>query len=250
MAMGFNSSLRIYLPTFDSLVRGFLKESGLRTEFSGVTTFGNSDEGSCDLMASFQGLPQRPGSRKFASENVFITARLAGIVKSGQLHLTQYGTEIGYFRQTNASEPLCDLLPITGYHYDFDCDGKKFNHPVFHAQPKITAGDRYIGLKPNITHRNYPQQDEIRTIRIPTPQMDIFSAIVMILADHVALPEDPNRKFGNFLESFEKHMIKFDLDGIQKLVSTPFFEANPHSVQCWYPKQAPKPQAVAGRARS
>jgi hypothetical protein len=243
MAKGFNSSLRAYLPIFDSLVRGFLKDSGLQTEFSGVSIFSQTEESSCDLMASFQGLPQRPGSRKFASENIFITARLSGLVKAGQLHLTQYGTEIGYFRQTNASEPLLDLLPITGYHYDFDCDGKKFNHPVFHAQPKLTAGDRYIGLKTNITHQKYPDQSEIRTIRIPTPQMDIFSAIVMVLADHVALPDDPNRRFGNFIESFEEKMIKFDLDGIEKLVSTPFFQANPHAVHCWYPKPLPKPKS-------
>ncbi|QKY07504.1 hypothetical protein [Janthinobacterium lividum] len=245
MAMGFNSSLRVYLPTFDLLVRGFLKDSGLQTVFSGVSIYSQTDESACDLMASFEGLPQRPGSKKFASENIFITAKLAGLAKSGQLHLTHYGTEIGYFRQTNASAPLCDLLPITGYHYDFDCDGKKFNHPVFHAQPKITAGDRYIGRNQNITHRNYPEHDEIRTIRIPTPQMDIFSAIVMVLADHVALPADPNRKFGNFLEAFEKTMIKFDLNGVEKFVSTPFFQANPHLVQCWYPKPIPKGQAVA-----
>lgn len=244
MAMGFNSSLRTYLPSFDALVRKFLKDSGLRTVFSGIEPFGRAEEGSCDLMASFEGLPQRPGSRKGHSENVFITARLSGILKAGQLHFTHYGTEIGYFRQTQASDPLSDLLPITGYHYDFDCDGKKYNHPVFHAQPKIKAGDRYIGLKPHITHRGYPVHDEIRTIRIPTPQMDIFSAIVMILADHVALPEDPNRKFGNFLESFERTMIKFDLEGIQKLVSAPFFEANPHRVQSWYPKPAPKAAAA------
>ncbi|MDN4056473.1 hypothetical protein QPK32_25780 [Massilia sp. YIM B02763] len=178
MAKGFNSLLRAYLPTFDALVRHFLKDSGLQTVFSGVSIFGQTDETSYDLMASFEGLPQRPGSRRGHSENVFITARLSGNVKAGQLRLTHYGTEIGYFRQTKASEPLCDLLPITGYHYDFDCDGKKFNHPVFHAQPKLKAGERYISLKANITHRVYPDFDEIRTIRIPTPQMDIFSDIV------------------------------------------------------------------------
>lgn len=72
----------------------------------------------------------------------------------------------------------------------------------------------------------------------------------MILADHVALPDDPNRKFGNFLESFEKNMIKFDLGGIQKFVSQPFFDANPHRVNCWYPKPAAKAATNIGRCET
>lgn len=241
MAKGFTSSLRNYIPTFDLNVKKLLRDSGLQTVFSGVDIFGPPDENGCTLMASFLGLPQRPGSRKNNSENVFITAKLSGNLKDRRLHLTHYGTEIGYFRQTNASNPLNDLEPITGYHYDFDCDGNKFNHPIFHAQPKITAGDRYLGIKKNITHRAYPDHKEIRTIRIPTPQMDIFSAIVMILADHVAEPSDPQRRFGDFLESFARDMIRFDIEGIRQLVSQPFLDASPHRVQFWYPKPSAKP---------
>lgn len=242
MARSFNSLLRAYIPNFDSLVTSLLKELGLQTVYSGVIIYEQKDESSCSLKASFQGLPQRPGSAKGSTENIFITAKLSGAVKAGMPHLSHYGTEIGYYRQTSASQPLCDLLPITGYHYDFDCDGKKFNHPVFHAQPKVTAGDRYIRLSRDITHQEYPQSNELRTIRIPTPQMDIFSSIVMILADHVILPDDPKRKFGNFLEAFEKNMIKFDLESIEALVTTSFFNANPHRIHSWYPKPAPKNQ--------
>jgi hypothetical protein len=250
MANGFTSSMRAYVPSFDSLVRGLLKDLGLQTVFSGVDIYEQTDESNCSLMASFQGLPKRPGSSKASTENVFITAKLSGSVISGKPYLTNYGTEIGYFRQTKASEPLSDLLPITGFHYDFDCNGTKFNHPVFHAQPKMTAGDRYIELRPAITHREYPQVNEIRTIRIPTPQMDIFSAIVMILADHVIEPADPGRYFGDFLEDFEKNMVRFSLDKIQNLVTKPFFEANPHRIECWYPKPTPKQVNIdVGRRR-
>lgn len=222
------------------MVRALLKELGLQTLFSGVLIYDQKDDYDCYVMASFQGLPQRPGSSKNATENVFITARLSGTIKKGKAHLTHYGTEIGYYRQTKASEPLKDLIPITGFHYDFDCDGKKFNHPVFHAQPKVTAGERYISLKKDITTGNYPEFKEIRTIRIPTPQMDIFSAIVMIMADHVIMPDDPKRKFGNFLEEFEKNMIQFDLGNIEKLVTEPFYTANPHKIHSWYPRPSPK----------
>lgn len=232
--------MRAYIPIFDLLVKSLLKDLGLRTVYSGVIIYEQADESNCALKVSFQGLPQRPGSVKGSTENIFITAMLSGAVKEGKPQLTHYGTEIGYYRQTKASHPLCDLLPITGYHYDFDCDGKKFNHPVFHAQPKVNAGDRYIRLSRDITHQGYPPSDELRTIRIPTPQMDIFSSIVMILADHVILPDDPKRKFGDFLESFEKSMIKFDLESIEKLVTTAFFNANPHPIHSWYPKPTAK----------
>lgn len=237
MEKGFTLSVRNYLSTFELLVKKLLRDSGLQTVFN-IGLFDQSDDNGCMLMASFQGLPQHSGSRKRNSENIFITARLSGNIKNKKLHLTHYGTEIGYFRQTDASKPLNELEPIAGFHYDFDCDAKKMNHPVFHAQPKMTAGDRYLELNKNISHNGYPAHKEIRTIRIPTPQMDIFSAIVMILADHVAEPEDTQRRFSRFLDVFEKDMIKFDLDGIRQLVSQPFFDANPHRVQCWYPKLA------------
>lgn len=243
MSKGFISSLRNYLPSFEQSVKKLLRESGLLTEFS-ITTFGEPEEDGCMLMASFQGLPQHASSKKRSSENVFITAKLSGNLKDKKPHLTQYGTEIGYFRQTNASNPLNDLEPLAGFHYDFDCNEKRLNHPVFHAQPKMSAGERYFEQNKHISHRDYPEHKEIRTIRIPTPQMDIFSAIVMILADHVADPEDSERRFAKFLDTFERDMIKFDMDGIQRMLSKPFFDGNPHKVQCWYPK-APQNQNTA-----
>lgn len=235
-----NRILIRYLTDFNDRTNRLLKELGLPTQFSGVETYGIPDNNNIYLKASFQGLPKRPGSTKSCSENIFITAIVSGFDKGGHLWLTKYATEIGYFRQSNASSPLTDLIPITGYHYDFDCDGTKFNHPVFHAQPKITAGDRYISLTKDITHRDYPDHKELRTIRIPTPQMDIFSSIVMMLADHVIAPDDPKRLFGNYLEQFERSMIKFDLDFISSHITSSFFNANSHHIHNWYPKPTPR----------
>ncbi|MDN4056474.1 hypothetical protein QPK32_25785 [Massilia sp. YIM B02763] len=45
-------------------------------------------------------------------------------------------------------------------------------------------------------------------------------------------------------------MIKFDLGGIQKFVSQPFFDANPHRVNCWYPKPAAKAATNIGRCET
>ena len=234
MAKGFNSSLRNYIISFNQSVERFLRQSGVATKYSGVEIYEEFGPDECDLRGSFQGLPMSMGSRP--SENVLFTAKLRGISRRGELSLIGYGTEIGYFRQTNAATPVNEMEPIAGYHYDFDCGGGKYNHPVFHAQPKMKAGERFLEMNPHFSHKGYPENKEIRTLRIPTPQMDVFSAIVMVLADHVADPEDPKRIFGDFLDTFASKMIQFDLENIRNLVTEPFFNANPHRIQSWYPK--------------
>ncbi len=92
-----------------------------------------------------------------------------------------FGTEIGYFRSKRDA-----IEHVYGAHYDLD--ENKPGHPVFHAQigPQMdllasvkghfrkdwtTTDDRVTAILPNV--------------RTPSAQMDIFSVITQICADHL-----------------------------------------------------------------
>lgn len=91
-----------------------------------------------------------------------------------------FGTELAYFRFKDRA-----LQHVFGIHYDLD--ETRPGHPVFHGQVSSTIDlapsvrDQYrIGLQPEDMFKPL-----LRNIRIPTAQMDVFSTIVQICADHL-----------------------------------------------------------------
>lgn len=92
----------------------------------------------------------------------------------------EFGTKVAYFRRSPTS-----LTHVYGAHYDFSLN--EVGHPVFHGQVRSylelsekvkacygvdqTVDDRVNGL--------------LRTVRVPTAQMDIFSLVVQLCADHL-----------------------------------------------------------------
>ena len=100
------------------------------------------------------------------------------------LRTCDFGTRVAYFREKHNS-----LDHIFGAHYDMD--EKDYRHPVFHAQ--ISSQMEYASH----IKVQFSQEKEIcdcvnklfRTVRIPTAQMDIFSVLVQICADHLIGPQ-------------------------------------------------------------
>jgi hypothetical protein len=96
------------------------------------------------------------------------------------LKTRSFGTEVGYFRWKQDS-----LEHVYGAHYDLD--ETLPGHPVFHAQFSSR-----VDLAPSVRELYRVDDDvadlfspKIRNIRIPTAQMDVFSTIVQICADHL-----------------------------------------------------------------
>ena len=91
-----------------------------------------------------------------------------------------FGTKVAYFR----SKPN-QLEHIFGAHYDMD--EKDFRHPVFHAQ--LTSQMAFRSYIQNHSQQNCQIVDHmngiIRTVRIPTAQMDVFSVLMQLCADHL-----------------------------------------------------------------
>ena len=98
------------------------------------------------------------------------------------LRTTQFGTRVAYVR---AKPPRFEH--IYGTHYDQSKDD--LGHPVFHAQMRSM-----IGSMEELTSGIPGCDDEaledrvkpiLSNVRTPTPQMDFFSAVEQICADHL-----------------------------------------------------------------
>lgn len=104
-----------------------------------------------------------------------------------------FGTEVGYFRHERGA-----LEHVFGAHYDFDVE--RPGHPVFHAQFKpVEAFSEDVR-----NHFRMKGEDTssisgiLSNVRLPTAQMDAFSAILQILSDHLVSVKSTNNALGNF----------------------------------------------------
>jgi hypothetical protein len=102
--------------------------------------------------------------------------------KRGTLATHDFGTKVAYFRRS-----LRSLDHVFGGHYDFS--RSELGHPVFHGQLRS-----YPGLAESV--KAYYSIDQaviindcvkglLRTVRVPTAQMDVFSLFVQLCADHL-----------------------------------------------------------------
>ncbi|WP_075175331.1 hypothetical protein [Acinetobacter indicus] len=215
-----------------------------------METSNDDDQPVLDLFCGFLSLPNG-GMRNLQKKpqlthNVFMTGRI-------QLNFTDkesiiyYGTEINYCKTPNPRIPNV-FECITGFHYDAlilkdDEISKDNNHPILHAQQNHLCGTRlfenpeYSRFKGNY-ECNFPHReikDEIRSIRIPTPQMDILSAIIMIIADYLVHSTDKEHKefFKNFLSRIYTKLIPLTFATTQKVNKD--FIVQKKLVSTWYP---------------
>lgn len=107
--------------------------------------------------------------------------------RDGPLKTKSFGTEIGYFRNKGGM-----LEHVYGAHYDID--ESRPGHPVFHAQiaPQMEFGnsvtDRYR-VKGTLENK---MGSILGNVRTPSAQMDIFSVITQICADHLMCEKSAN----------------------------------------------------------
>jgi hypothetical protein len=127
-----------------------------------------------------------PERANYLVSNLYVVVRgwivFGAPLAAGAPRITmQFGTQVGYFRMKNNQ-----LSHVYGIHYDMD--ERLPGHPVFHAQlatqvklaPAVMDNFR-IPVDPNFDW----SAGLLRTVRTPTAQMDAFSVITQIGADHL-----------------------------------------------------------------
>ena len=92
-----------------------------------------------------------------------------------------FGTRIGYFRHKPAHGRLDHVY---GAHYDLDTSGSA--HPVCHAQfaSYLHFGQQLVNQF-HLPHATDSVSSVLRTVRSPTAQMDVFSVLRQLCADHL-----------------------------------------------------------------
>lgn len=137
-----------------------------------------------ELEPAVFNLPER-GDDSTTDLFVVIRGRMSfmrqGATKIRPLHMHDFGTEIGYFRRKSAG-----LVHVYGAHYDIAVN--EVGHPVFHAQMRsFTDFSTHIRKQYTITGEDNLDHVKgiLKTVRLPTAQMDIFATIVQLMADHL-----------------------------------------------------------------
>jgi hypothetical protein len=128
-------------------------------------------------------VPERPLHRRadlFVALRGRIAFRRQPFVESGILETSDFGTEVGYFRRSQHT-----LTHVYGAHYDFA--RSELGHPVFHVQMKSYAGfSGFVREHYTVTQTDADSiEGVLRTVRLPSAQMDIFSLVLQISADHL-----------------------------------------------------------------
>ena len=109
-----------------------------------------------------------------------LSVRRDRYVKDEVLATDNFSTRAAYFRLT-ADGPV----HVYGAHYDFALD--ELGHPIFHSQMRSFAemwtsvGQRYSIEGPA---KDYVS-GILQNVRLPSAQMDVFSLVLQICADHL-----------------------------------------------------------------
>ena len=120
-----------------------------------------------------------PNTNLFVAVEGWLSFELP-IDKNSKLRTKSFSTNVGYFRYKHPT-----LEHVYGAHYDIDERG--LGHPVFHAQ----IGTQ-MDLLAHVNEHYRPQRTAedrvtkiLRNVRTPSAQMDIFSVVAQICADHL-----------------------------------------------------------------
>ncbi len=96
------------------------------------------------------------------------------------LAIDEFKTRVAYFRRSHRS-----LAHVYGAHYEFSL--RELGHPVFHGQirsfPELAEGVKaWYGVEYAVEDR---VKGVLRSVRVPTANMDVFSLFVQLCADHL-----------------------------------------------------------------
>lgn len=98
----------------------------------------------------------------------------------GLMQTRDFSTRVGYFRRVPGL-----LEHVFGAHYDFSRD--ELGHPAFHGQMRSfstfsTHVHEQYGIEGGVS--DY-LAGVLKTVRLPTAQMDMFSLFLQLCADHL-----------------------------------------------------------------
>jgi hypothetical protein len=128
-------------------------------------------------------IPERPNRTE---PNLFVVVEgwiaFDRFDEGGRPNTLKFGTKVGYFRILQDG----GLEHVYGSH--FDMDEQLVAHPVFHGQ--MTSQAKLGESIEELFHSNFEVTEDhavglLGTVRTPTAQMDVFSVLTQVGADHL-----------------------------------------------------------------
>jgi hypothetical protein len=150
-------------------------------------------------------------------------------VNDGLLATDSFSTRAAYFRLT-----VDGPVHVYGAHYDFALD--ELGHPIFHSQMRSFAE-----LWASVEERygiGGPVKDHVsgilQNVRLPSAQMDVFSLVLQICADHLLLADSSPDERTAFNELLEKSTFLKGA-GFQAIRMTTEAASSCYRSRHWYP---------------
>ena len=142
----------------------------------------DNDEVKFDISPVVMRLPERANNK---DGNLYVVIKgwisfTGPDFKTLPLKTKSFGTEVAYFRVKKEV-----VEHVMGVHYDLD--EQILGHPVFHAQ--IGSNVQAIDIVNERFNTQFPACDRmesvLKNVRMPSAQMDFFSVLIQICADHL-----------------------------------------------------------------
>lgn len=141
----------------------------------------------------------RPRAELFVVAEGILNFDVAQYTTTKRLVSSGFATHVGYFRQGSR-----ELQHVYGVHYDFDV--QRPAHPVFHAQ-MASFGEPFVQHVREQFSLNLPLDDRVKgmlqNVRLPIAQLDFFSLIIQLAADHLMWEhsgDEEKRAFNDLLQ--------------------------------------------------
>lgn len=128
----------------------------------------------------------------------------------GKIKISKYNTQLLYC-DPEQRDDYRRLKVSGGFHFDFECNPQPV-HPIFHMQLDNTVLREEVSADTAVQHVT-PLVGENRCFRVPTSQMDIFSTLVMVVADHFVDKGNAEEcdSFMNFVKDIQAHSLCIDM---------------------------------------
>lgn len=165
----------------------------------------------------FHNVKQKASSSRSARFTIFIDGNFRFSRDQTKLAMVSAGASISIYELNAAGEDITVNL-FDALHFDFEeVDGQKPYHPIFHVQrggnKRLTDDVVIEGIRKNrgalanikILQNTVPGSHHLR---IPVPQLDYFSVIVMVIADFFCNPaeKDKNKNMNIIFKDILKHL--------------------------------------------
>ncbi len=143
--------------------------------------------------------------------DIYISGKMVCTVNvNNNFDLISYNTSIAYYKCTakfSSKYEVCD-----GYHFDMD-EVIGFGHPVLHAQRKPSLlydkiKKYYTNIDLNAENDNAAERN--RNFRLPTPQLDFFSALLTIIANHAMTKDQEDHYIKIMDEIIKKNPLRLN----------------------------------------